>query len=217
MPPPYDPWVSRHSESESKGARTRRRIIERAAVLFNTRGVAGASMAEVSEATGLEKGGVYNHFATKQELACEAFDYAASLVCDRIEKAMASQTDAPARLRAFLDVYRRTNERPLLAGGCPLMNTAIEADDTNPELRRRARAAIERWRRSIAATLEDGMRAGEIVPIDAGAVASTIVATVEGGVMLAKLYGDGTHIRAAIDHLASFVDSLDARVPARSG
>jgi len=173
-------------------------------------------MADVSEATGLEKGGVYNHFATKQELACEAFEYAARLVCDRIEKAMAAETDALGRLRAFLDVYRRSPERSPIAGGCPLMNTAIEADDTNPELRRRARAAIERWRGLIATTLEDGMRAGDIVPIDADAAASTMVATVEGGVMLAKVYGDPVHIRAAIDHLESYVNSLDARAAVRN-
>jgi hypothetical protein len=37
-----------------------------------------------------------------------------------------------------------------------------------------------------------------------------MVATVEGGVMLGKLYGDGAHLRAAIDHLAAYVDSIDA-------
>jgi TetR/AcrR family transcriptional repressor of nem operon len=208
--------VSFEIRSQSKGRRTRRRIVERAAILFNTRGVAGASMADVSEAAGLEKGGVYNHFATKQELACEAFDYAANLVYDRIEAAMATQGDALGKLRAFLDLYRRSAERPLIAGGCPLMNTAIEADDTNPELRRRARAAIERWRGLIVKTLEAGMRTGDIARVDADAVASTIVATIEGGVMLTKLYGDGVHIRAAVGHLETFTDSIDTSARARS-
>jgi len=180
-------------------------------VLFNTRGVAGASMADVSEATGLEKGGVYNHFATKEELSVAAFEYAAALVRERIETSLDAKTNALDRLRSFLGTYRSTSESPLLKGGCPLMNTAIEADDTNPELRRRARIALERWRARIESTLEEGVRCGEVRPIDCAATASAIVATVEGAVMLAKVYGDRTHLDAALDHLEEHLDSIARR------
>ena len=58
-----------------KGESTRQRIIEQAAPLFNQRGFEGCSMQDVLEATGLEKGGVYRHFASKEELAAEVFRY----------------------------------------------------------------------------------------------------------------------------------------------
>jgi len=60
----------------SKGQRTRERIVAEAASLFNQRGFDGSSMSELMEATGLEKGGIYRHFSSKEELAAEAFDYA---------------------------------------------------------------------------------------------------------------------------------------------
>ena len=60
-----------------KGEATRRLILERAAPVFNQRGYAGASMSELVEATGIEKGGIYNHFGSKEDLAVEAFDYLA--------------------------------------------------------------------------------------------------------------------------------------------
>src|SRR5262249_30534546 len=66
----------------SKGKKTRQRIVEEAATLFNQRGFEGSSMAALMEATGLEKGGIYRHFTNKQELAAEAFDYAWSGALD---------------------------------------------------------------------------------------------------------------------------------------
>ena len=56
----------------TKGERTRQHIIETAAPLFNQRGFTGASMADLMEATGLEKGGIYRHCGSKDELAVAA-------------------------------------------------------------------------------------------------------------------------------------------------
>ena len=60
----------------SKGGKTRERIVAKAAELFNQRGLEGTSMADLMEATGREKGGIYRHFPTKEAVAAEAFDYA---------------------------------------------------------------------------------------------------------------------------------------------
>src|SRR5215813_8035692 len=59
-----------------KGEATRREIIEKAAPIFNQKGFEGASLSDLMAATGLEKGGIYRHFESKEELAAEAFDYA---------------------------------------------------------------------------------------------------------------------------------------------
>jgi len=205
----YDACVLRIEDHRStKGQRTRRRIVENAPVLFNVHGVVGTSMADVSDATGLEKGGVYNHFASKEELPAAAFDYAAGITLDRIASAFKSQKPGLKQLRALLEIYRKSDDRPLLRGGCPLMNTAIEADDTNPELRRRARSAMESWRKVVAEALEDAMRVRAIAKVDTGRTASVFLATIEGGLMLAKLYGDIGHLRAAVDHLEAYLDSI---------
>ena len=59
----------------TKGEQRRRKIVEAAAPIFNKRGYEGSSLSELMEATGLKKGGIYRHFASKEELAAEAFDY----------------------------------------------------------------------------------------------------------------------------------------------
>ena len=59
-----------------KGEKTRERIVSKAAQLFNERGLEGTSLADLMEATGLEKGGIYRHFPSKEAVAVEAFEYA---------------------------------------------------------------------------------------------------------------------------------------------
>src|SRR5580693_1153775 len=62
-------------ERMTKGEQTRRRIVAAAAPIFNQHGYEGSSLNDLMEATGLKKGGIYRHFANKEELAVEAFDY----------------------------------------------------------------------------------------------------------------------------------------------
>ena len=58
----------------TKGIETRRRIVELAAPVFNRQGYVGASMRDLISATGLEKGGIYNHFGSKEMLALERYE-----------------------------------------------------------------------------------------------------------------------------------------------
>jgi AcrR family transcriptional regulator len=202
------PRSVRAHDGSTKGERTRRLIVERAAAVFNTRGVAGASMADITAATGLEKGGVYNHFASKDDLALAAFDYAAGVMLARSETAAATATTPLARLRAQIDVFRDLARKPQISGGCPLLNTAIESDDTNPALRARVRAAFERWHRRLATSVADAVRAGALRATDAEAFATVAIAALEGGVMLAYLYRDPLRLLAVVDHLHRTIDGL---------
>lgn len=63
----------------SKAEETKEKIIKQAAQLFNQYGYAGSSMSDIMRATRLQKGGIYNHFQSKQELALAAFDFASTL------------------------------------------------------------------------------------------------------------------------------------------
>ncbi len=58
-----------------KGEQTRQDIIRKAAPIFNQKGYDGAALSDLMRATGLEKGGIYRHFSSKEALAAEAFDW----------------------------------------------------------------------------------------------------------------------------------------------
>jgi AcrR family transcriptional regulator len=188
-----------------KGEATRQRIIEVAAPIFNQRGYAGCSLSELMEATGMEKGGIYRHFVNKEELAAEAFKYALAANVKVRTDHLAEIEGAVNKLRRVVELFV---ERPsAVAGGCPLMNTAIDADDGNAVLRELALEGIRAWKGRLEKIVRDGLRAGEIregtVP---RRVANVVVSTLEGALMISRMEGDK---RALWDARASLDEMLE--------
>ncbi|HEY3627395.1 MAG TPA: TetR/AcrR family transcriptional regulator [Terracidiphilus sp.] len=190
-----------------KGELTRERIIAQAAPLFNQRGFAGCSMQDIMDATGLEKGGLYRHFSSKEELAAEVFRYAV----DRINKSRDDKIDrghgALAELRSI--VHRFVQIRSDVPGGCIIFNTAIEQDDGNPVLRGLALKAIEDWKARLGKIVEQGIRAGEIRKgTTPRRVANVIIATLEGALAISRMEGTRTALEDAQHALETFLDGL---------
>ncbi len=193
----------------SKGEETRERILARSAQLFNRQGYFGASLADIMRETGLEKGGIYNHFSSKEQLALEAFDYAYGLVQQRVRQALAGKLNAIERLQAIVSVFQGIAEDPPVAGGCPILNTAIEADDANEVLRDRARAAMDDWRSTIQRIVNKGIERQEIRPgINVDEVATIFITTLEGAIMLSNLYKDPIHMNRAADHIVRYIETI---------
>jgi len=191
----------------NKGELTRQRIVALAAPIFNERGFAGCSMQDVMEATGLEKGGLYRHFASKQDLAAEAFRYA-------LAKAVKVRTDgldpSLGPLEQLRYVIRRFVERPSpMPGGCPLMNTAIDADDGNAALRSLVLNGLKDWKTRLAGIVTEGIRRREIrKDTEPRKIANTIIATLEGALMISRLEGSNTALRDAQAFLQSVLDGI---------
>jgi len=193
----------------SKGESTKQAIVAQAAKVFNVYGYVGTSMDALTAATHLTKGGIYNHFGSKETLALAALDYSVNLARERFKEIAAGKRDTRERLLAVVTLFRSIIDEPMFEGGCPILNTAVEADDTNPALRARAQKALDDWRDYIMQTLVRGAELGTVRPgVDPDAVATIILATLEGGVMLSKLYGDSRHIAHVAEHLAHYIDSL---------
>ena len=117
-----------------KGQETKAYIIQQAASLFNTKGYANGSMSELMQLTGLKKGGIYNHFQNKEEIAIAAFDYSIRQVNKALYKITKEQEPAAGKLKAIITFYQDYPLNSVIMGGCPILNTAVEAADTNPLL-----------------------------------------------------------------------------------
>ena len=170
-----------------KGEQTRQEIIRKAAPLFNQRGYEGAALSDLMKATGLEKGGIYRHFDSKQQLAAEAFDYAWNVALETRFEGTQEISNAVDRLKQVVRNFRERHEG-LVSGGCPLLNTAIDSDDGNPQLRERARRALDSWLERLQSIIVEGQRRGEIRrDVDSSELATLIVGTLEGSLMMSRL------------------------------
>lgn len=192
----------------SKGEETKEEILKLAAELFNRQGYAGSSISDIMRVTGLQKGGIYNHFKNKDELACQAFDYAITCISQHYKAALRSKRHAVERLQAIIGVFHGYIDNPPIKGGCPLLNTAVESDDAHPILRERAQQAMNSWRDMICRIIHKGIEKGEIRPdVDADEVVTILISTLEGAVMMSKLYGDPIHLKRVINHLTDYIES----------
>ena len=198
--------TDRSLKQMSKAQETKTHIIVQAAALFNQQGYAGSSMSDLMRVTGLQKGGIYNHFRSKDELALDAFDFAATCVQQKFIGALQGKRHAIDRLLAILSVYEHMSDDPPVPGGCPILNTAVESDDTHPALRQRAQLAMDGWRGLIQRIVEKGILRGELrSTVNANDVATILIATIEGAVMLSKLYGDVSYLEQAVSYLKTYV------------
>ena len=127
----------------SKADRTKLFIIERSAPIFNKKGYAATSMADILQATGLAKGGIYGNFKNKDEIALEAFEYSFNKLREALRFEIKQQKTSHGKLNAILDFYYDYSVSPVIEGGCVLMNTAVDADDAIPFLKERAKQGLK--------------------------------------------------------------------------
>lgn len=190
-----------------RGEQTRQEIICKAAPIFNQKGYEGAALSDLMAATGLEKGGIYRHFDSKQQLAAEAFDYAWNLALDNRFEGTETISNTVDRLKQIVRNFweRRAG---LVRGGCPLLNTAIDSDDGNPQLRAKARQALKSWLQRLRAIIEEGQRRREIRgDIDSVELATLIVSTLEGSLMVSRLQRKDDSRDWATRHLQEYLET----------
>jgi TetR/AcrR family transcriptional repressor of nem operon len=196
-----------------KGEQTRQEIIRKAAPIFNQRGYDGAALSDLMKATGLEKGGIYRHFDSKQQLAAEAFDYAWRETLNARIHDLDTIPNTVDRLKQLVANF--VERRGTIPGGCPLLNTAIDSDDGNSVLRERARKALSAWRSYLISVISAGIKAREIRPrIDAKNLATLIISSLEGAIMLYRLDRTEEPLRAIQAHLDSYLET-EVRVPSK--
>ena len=200
-----------------KGEQTRQEIIRKAAPLFNQKGYEGTALSDLMEATGFEKGGIYRHFDSKQELAAEVFDHAWKLAMETRFEGIDDIPNAVDRLQQFLRNFRQ-RRIGLVPGGCPLLNTAIESDDGNLQLRHKARHALRSWHHRLRAIVEEGQQEGEIRSnVDAGDVATLIITTLEGSLMVSRLERKADPLALACRHLEDYLEATVRAQRSKSG
>jgi TetR/AcrR family transcriptional repressor of nem operon len=195
-----------------KGEQTRREIIRKAAPIFNQKGYDGAALSDLMRATGLEKGGIYRHFESKQQLAGESFEHAWKMAMDARFEGTQEIPNTVDRLKQIVRNFR-DRRAGLVPGGCPLLNTAIDSDDGNPQLRARARRALTWLLDHLQSIAEEGRKRSEVrSDVDSAKLATLIASTLEGSLMVSRLQRKEEPLDLACHHLEEY---LETKVRAR--
>lgn len=192
----------------SKGQDTKQAVIRTAASLFNKRGFAGVSMSELMKATGLKKGGLYNHFSSKEEIMAEAFVFAFGEVTSELSQVIKAEFEAVDKLRAVVEFYRDYPLQPTIEGGCPIVNSAVESDDANPLLRERVREAMTTVQSGLTIVIRRGQKRGEFrTEVNPEEAAIAIIAQIDGGIVMTRAFGEKRYMNIVCDQIHRYIES----------
>ncbi|MBN1760210.1 MAG: TetR/AcrR family transcriptional regulator [Chitinispirillaceae bacterium] len=193
----------------SKSERTRNRIIEQTATIFNKKGYAGTAISDLTSATKLTKGSVYGNFEDKDEIALAAFEYNLRQITQEFSVGMEKAATTLDKLLVYPRTYRAIYKRIMDSGGCPILNTLVEADDTHPALKAAALAALQRWKQALVRLINEGIQKKELIQsLDAEKVAENMLSLFEGGGILAKATGKDSYMLHALDQVEDMVLSM---------
>ncbi|MEL7532860.1 MAG: TetR/AcrR family transcriptional regulator [Bacteroidota bacterium] len=192
--------------STRNAAKTKQEIIEKSAAVFNVHGYAGTKMQMLVDATGFQMGGIYRHFGTKMELAKAAFQYNYQILI-KSNFEVEPQLNPQEKLSTIFQNYKRMALKPTIPGGCPILNTAIEVDDTDEAFRQLAKTAYEDVVSMIAKLLEEGKAQGFFKPeIDSQKEAQFVFASIEGAIMVSTISRDREAFVNIFDRTQSYLE-----------
>ena len=182
-----------------KGQRTRTRIVEAAARLMHQRSVAGTTLEDVKAAAEVSGSQLYHYFPDKDDLVQAVIDHQARTIAGNQRQA---DLGSPDGLRAWRDTVIAEAKSSNGKGGCPLGSLAGQLAETDPRARALIAAGFEQW----SAAISDGLRrlqaAGRLpAGIDADDFAITLLAALQGGLLLAQVRQDIRPLETAVDTL----------------
>ncbi len=181
--------ASTKSEISQKGERTRQRIVETARALFHARGYGNTSMDDIVRKSRVTKGNLYYYFASKEALGHAVLELT---IAEQFESGAQSEGDGPeAHIAAMFRRAQQALSDGRCKGGCLFGNLALEVSDLHDGLRQKLDQAFRTWEQRVAALLGQGVREGTFSrELDPRAMARFVVATLEGGILLAKVTRD---------------------------
>jgi TetR/AcrR family transcriptional repressor of lmrAB and yxaGH operons len=178
---------------------TRRRMIAATARLLQRQGMAATGLNEVLEAAEAPRGSLYHHFPRgKNQLVAEAIRFSGARITGAIEAAMADAPSVAAAVRAFGTFYEASLASSDYRDGCPVASTALQAAAlAAPEVEAACADAFAAWQQPIARRLESEGHP----PARAAALASFVIASLEGGLLLAQSRRDMEPLHIVVEQL----------------
>ncbi|MFF5311006.1 TetR/AcrR family transcriptional regulator [Streptomyces massasporeus] len=180
---------------------TPERLIESTRELLWERGYTGTSPKAILERADAGQGSMYHHFKGKPDLALAAIRRTA----EEMRATAAGVLDGPGTPYDRIEAYLR-RERDVLRG-CPVGRLTMDPDViASPELRAPVDETLDWLRGRIAGIVEEGKARGQFAPgLDAGDIAAAVVATVQGGYVLARAAGSPAVFDAGVRGLLSLL------------
>ncbi len=202
-------YQSVYFKTKNKKEETKEQIIKIAAELFNKKGYEATSLSDITEATGLTKGSIYGNFENKLSVAVATFKYSMEIQRKGLREELSHIESPRLKLLHYLDFMGKSFKRISNRGGCVILNTAIEVDDGNKELKKLVLRSLQSWKKLLVHIIDSGKSDGEFdKKINAEDKANFFIALIEGSIMYARITKNENIIKNNISLLKREIDLM---------
>lgn len=170
-----------------KGQKTREHILKASRKILLAQGFHNTSISEIISATGVKKGNLYYHFASKEDLGLAVLEDAKEEFFLLLDRSL-SGVDPVARIVNSCQAIFNEQKKSNFVGGCLFGNTALEMTDSSPEFAAVIQKVFDGWTGRLAVLLSEAQETGgRDFKIPPKLLAKTVVATMEGAIMMARV------------------------------
>jgi TetR/AcrR family transcriptional repressor of nem operon len=187
------------------------RIITEALVLFSTKGYMSTSIVDILERAQASKGGLYNHFASKEDLFRDALSTARKIWRERNLDGVDPSARPLLQIRKILENYRDRYlpDSANLPGGCIFVNLAVELNDQAPALAADVNEGFTRLKGMLSRLLEQERQTGGLQPdVDVPQVTELLFSGLLGACVLYTSDKSQTHLNLTIGALLDHLDRI---------
>jgi TetR/AcrR family transcriptional repressor of nem operon len=182
-----------------RGRRSRQRIVAAATEVVAEKGVVGASLDEVGTRASASRSQLYHYFADKDELLQAVAEATNESVLGG-QRAFFDDLGSWAGLVQWTDALVGVQEQRHGRGGCPIANLVAQLGEHDDEIRETLASGFDRWEEEIRAGLDHMVVTGQLQPgTDVVWLASSTLASLQGGLMLAQASRNPLALRRALD------------------
>jgi AcrR family transcriptional regulator len=173
--------------------------------LIHERGVAGTTLEDVKVAAEVSGSQMYHYFPDKNELVQAVIDYQADTIVTNQGHALSSANGVEAWRSMVIAAAQRTEAK----GGCPLGSLVGQLAESDPEARALIAAGFDRWAAALGGELRSLHADGKLPSgIDPDDLATTLLATLQGGLLLAQVLRDPRPFETAVNTLLALARVL---------
>lgn len=182
---------------------TRTRLVGATQELLWERGYTATSPKDILNRAGAGQGSMYHHFDGKQDLAVTALEESAAVMRADADAVLAGAGTAPERVIAYLERQRDSLR------GCRMGRMTYDAEVlATPELLHPVSETLGWLVETIATVIAVGVDEQELpAGTNPNQLASMVVATVQGGYVLARAQQDPAAFDAAVEGAAGLLRS----------
>ena len=194
----------------TKGTRTRRKIIEQSMQLFSVKGYYNTSISDILAAADLTKGGLYGHYASKEDIWYAVYEEAVGIWKGIVFKGIRNNSDPLRRFEKFIENdmldYLGTD---VFEGGCFFLNMLVELSGQSASMSKQILRGFVRLSGLLRTWLEEADQKGMLREnLDLKEVSNFIIISLNGAAALYISSRDRNILDQTVRQLKSYIRQL---------